>query len=69
MEDITHLTFLTEDEIIFLIVRKRASLHAAQLEKQRIPFKLNAAGKPVVLREILTTAKPKQANSWLSNKG
>ncbi len=62
--------FLSRDEIETLTGRERPKAQIKQLVRQGIPHKLNAAGRPIVLREILVSSKskPKEPQGWQSNK-
>lgn len=42
--------FLSRDEIAMLTGRKHRALQIAQLRREGIPFRLNAAGWPIVCR-------------------
>ena len=62
--------FLSYDEVAFLTGRERAKAQIKQLERQKIAFKLNAAGRPIVLRDVLVSSKSKnkEQQGWQSNK-
>lgn len=45
--------FLTNEELADLTGYKQAARQVEQLKRQRIPFHLNAAGRPKVARAIL----------------
>lgn len=49
--------FLTDEELRELTGYARPSRQAEQLRRQRIPFHLNAAGKPRVARAIIEGRK------------
>lgn len=51
--------FLTPEELKELTGRSRAEKQITILKQNRIPFYLNAAGKPKVTREAIQYNKPK----------
>jgi hypothetical protein len=46
--------FLTVDEVVELTARKNYMCQCRQLKMQGIPFTQDAAGRPKVVREVLT---------------
>lgn len=61
--------FLTEDELRTLTGRGRKSAQLAQLRLMGIPFRVNAAGKPVVTRAAVEgqSMQPPGFGSWRSS--
>lgn len=58
--------FLTRDEVAELTGRKIRRLQADQLRRQGIPFRLNAAGWPVVARAAVEGGQQqRQAAEWM----
>lgn len=51
-------TFLSADELVALTGRKRKGHQIEALRQQGIPFYVNAVGRPVVVRTVLTGAAP-----------
>lgn len=70
MEIIANDMFLTDEEVARLTGRTWPSLQKEQLLKERIPFHINALGRPIVLREVLSGSKQISPLSvgWSSNK-
>ena len=61
--------FLTADEIAQLTGIKRGhAKQCAQLDKMYIPYRINARGEPVVVRDFLLGQKQHEIkSSWQSN--
>lgn len=63
--------FLSKEEVAFLTGRVNAKSQRDQLDKQKIPYILNASGRPIVLRGVLISHQPKPkeiTSSWQPNK-
>ena len=66
-------TWLTPDEVEELTARKRWSAQCRVLAAMKVPFRPNAAGRPLVERTAVCTSKPPAAKprgpDWSAMRG
>lgn len=59
-------TFLQADDVVILTGRKNKSLQIQALQKMRIPFWVNAIGKPVIaLAAVEGRKEPTPTKGWV----
>jgi hypothetical protein len=59
-------TFLKADELAELTGRKRRDKQIEALQRMRIPYLVNAAGRPVVARTAIEGGRPvRESTGWM----
>jgi len=60
------MMFLTADDLVILTGRKRRALQIQALRSMGIPFRVNAAGRPVVCRSAVegVAGGQQMADAW-----